>query len=64
MNLSNFGSEELEKGILNGMLRQGGVNDVDSFVEQFRDEAKRETAAQHYTDNQYDEDTSCRTASD
>ena len=45
------------------MLRQGGVNDVDSFVEQFRDEAKRETAAQHYTDNQYDEDTSCRTAS-
>ena len=36
MNLMNFGQEQLKDGSLNNMLKQVGIDDVGSFVNQFR----------------------------
>jgi hypothetical protein len=63
MNLFNFGREQLQKGMLNNMLEQVGIDDVGSFVQQFRNEAQHEAAAQHHNDGSDDEDTSVRHAS-
>lgn len=60
MNLLNFGREQLQKGMLDNMLQQVGIDDVGSFVQEFRSEAKQEavaTAQQHEVD---DEDISFR----
>jgi len=65
MNLSNFGRQQLEQGLLNNMLEKAGIDDVGSFVQQFRNEANFEAAAsaqQHGSDEE-DEDISLRTAS-
>jgi len=40
----NFGHEQLEKGSLNDMLRQVGINDVGKFVDQFRSKVNEEAA--------------------
>ena len=42
MNLMNLGREQLEGGGLNDMLKQVGINDVGSFVNQFRGQAAEE----------------------
>jgi Sec-independent protein translocase protein TatA len=68
MDLFNFGREQLQKGMLNNMLEEVGIDDVGSFVQEFRSEANREaanTAQQHGDDEEYDEDedTSVRNAS-
>jgi hypothetical protein len=39
MNLFNFGREHLNNGSLNNMLEQVGIDDVGSFVNQFRNQA-------------------------
>ncbi|UJR26853.1 hypothetical protein I4U23_008165 [Adineta vaga] len=59
MNLFNFGREQLQKGMLNNMLEQVGIDDVGSFVQQFRNEA----SAQSHNDGDFDEDSSVRHAS-
>ncbi|CAF0876261.1 unnamed protein product [Rotaria sordida] len=72
MDLSRFGRDELQRGMLNNMLEQVGIDDVGSFVQEFRNEANRETVAQHHEggdnedeeeEEEEDEDTSRRTAS-
>jgi hypothetical protein len=45
MNLMNLGREQIENGTLNDMLRQVGINDVGSFVNQFRSKVNQEAAA-------------------
>jgi hypothetical protein len=40
----NFGREHLENGTLDDMLRQVGINDVNSFVNQFRSQVNHEAA--------------------
>jgi len=73
MNLFNFGREQLQKGMLNNMLSQVGIDDVGSYVQQFRNEANHEAniaAQQHETDDEEeqeqeeeeDEDTTLRSA--
>lgn len=49
MNLLNFGREQLENGSLNDMLKQVGIDDVGSFVNQFRSKVNQETASQSQT---------------
>ena len=44
MNLLNFGREQLRNGKLDNMLEQVGIDDVGSFVNQFRHQANREAA--------------------
>jgi hypothetical protein len=70
MNLFNFGREQLQKGMLNNMLSQVGIDDVGSYVQQFRNEANQEAniaAQQHEADDEVgeeeDEDTTLRSAS-
>jgi hypothetical protein len=66
MNLFNFGREQLQKGMLNNMLEQVGIDDVGSYVQQFRNEAQHEAATQHHggdDEEEEDEDTSIRNAS-
>lgn len=46
MNLMNFGREQLENGSLNDMLRQVGINDVGTFVNQFRSQVNQEAATE------------------
>ena len=41
----NFGREQLEGGSLNNMLKQVGINDVGSFVDQFRNKATQEATS-------------------
>lgn len=43
MNLFNFGREQLENGTFNGMLEEAGIDDVGSFMNQFRNKAKAES---------------------
>ncbi|CAF0712060.1 unnamed protein product [Adineta steineri] len=45
MNLVNMGREQLENGGLDSMLKQVGINDIGSFVSQFRSKATQEGAA-------------------
>jgi Sec-independent protein translocase protein TatA len=65
MDLSNFGHEQLQQGTLNNMLQEVGIDDVGSFVQEFREEANRDavSAAQQHGDDEEDEDSSFRTAS-
>jgi hypothetical protein len=66
MNLLNFGREQAQKGMLNNMLQQVGIDDVGSFVDQFRNEAGREAVSQRSGgggDEDEDEDSSVRQAS-
>ncbi|CAF1167292.1 unnamed protein product [Rotaria sordida] len=49
MDLNNFGSQQLNDGSLNQMLEQVGINDVGSFLNQFRNQAQRETQRSHQT---------------
>ena len=65
MNLFNFGREQLQKGMLNNMLQQVGIDDVGSYVEEFRNEAQREAvvSAQEHEVDEEDEDLSLRQAS-
>ena len=67
MSLLNFGRDQLQKGMLNGMLEQVGIDDVGSFVNQFRQTANQEASSQHHRrDNDGDdgdEDSSVRHAS-
>lgn len=70
MDLFNFGREQLQKGMLNQMLEQVGIDDVGSFVQEFRNEAKQEAAAtaqQHAVEGdeevEEDEDTALRSVS-
>lgn len=51
MNLMNFGREQLENGTLDDMLRQVGINDVNAFVNQFRNKVDQETDTQKNIDN-------------
>ncbi len=46
MNLMNFGREQSENGTLNDMLRQVGINDVGTFVNQFRSKVNQEAATE------------------
>jgi len=55
MSFFNFGREQLEKGLLNKVLEQVGIDDVGSFVNQFRNEAEHEaeiSAQEHETAEQ------------
>ena len=45
MDFSNFGREQLQSGKLNGMLEQVGIDDVGSFVNQFRNQANNASAS-------------------
>lgn len=66
MNLLNFGKEQMQKGMLNNMLEQVGIDDVGAFVDEFRQEANHEAeiaASHHQMDDEEDEDTSLRHAS-
>jgi hypothetical protein len=45
MNLLNFGCEHLENGTLNNMLGEVGIDDVGSFVKQFRNQTSHEAEA-------------------
>jgi len=65
MNFLNFGREQLQKGMLNNMLQEVGIDDVGSFVQEFREEANREavSTAQGHGEDEEDEDSSLRTAS-
>lgn len=45
MNLMNFGREQMDSGMLDGMLKQVGINDVGTFVNQFRAQANKEAGA-------------------
>lgn len=52
MSFLNFGREQLQKGLLNNLLEQVGIDDVGSFVQQFRNEAEHEaevSAQEHET---------------
>lgn len=40
MDLFKFGREQLNNGSLNNMLEQVGIDDVGSFVNQFRNQAE------------------------
>ncbi|CAF4692358.1 unnamed protein product [Rotaria sp. Silwood1] len=51
MNLMNLGREQLENGKLDDMLRQVGINDVGSFVNQFRNKVNQETASESNVNN-------------
>ncbi|CAF2509867.1 unnamed protein product [Rotaria sp. Silwood2] len=51
MNLMNFGREQLENGKLDDMLRQVGINDVGSFVNQFRNKVNQEAATESNVNN-------------
>jgi len=42
MNLLNFGREQMNNGTLNNMLEEVGIDDVGSFVNQFRNHANHE----------------------
>lgn len=42
MDLFNFGREQLQNGTFNNMLGQVGIDDVGSFVNQFRNQANNE----------------------
>jgi hypothetical protein len=44
MDLFNFGRQQLNNGSLNNMLEQVGIDDVGSFVNQFRNQAKQEAS--------------------
>jgi hypothetical protein len=52
----NFGREQLENGTLNNMLQQVGINDVNTFVSQFRNKVNQEAATEgnvnHASDRQ------------
>lgn len=64
MNLFNFGREQLQRGMLNNMLQQVGIDDVGSFVNEFRQEAQQGAQEAHNShENDDDEDTSVRHAS-
>ena len=67
MNAFNFGRDQLQKGMLNNMLEQVGIDDVGSFVNQFRQTANQEASSQHQrrdnSDEEGDEDSSVRQAS-
>ena len=66
MNLLNFGREQLQKGMLDNMLAQVGIDDVGSFVQEFRNEANHEAAKvaeEHEGGDDEDEDTAVRTVS-
>lgn len=45
MNLMNMGREQIEKGSLNDMLRQVGIDDVGSFVNQFRSKVNQDASS-------------------
>jgi hypothetical protein len=45
MNLMNFGREQLESGGLNDLLKQVGINDVGSYVNQFRSKVDQEASS-------------------
>ncbi len=47
----NFGREQLENGSLDDMLRQVGINDVGTFVNQFRSKVNQEAAAEEKVNN-------------
>lgn len=51
MNLLNIGREQLEGGGLNDMLKQVGINDVGSFVNQFRSQVNQEAAKEGNANN-------------
>jgi hypothetical protein len=51
MNLMNFGREQSENGTLNDMLRQVGINDVGTFVNQFRSKVNQEASTEGNTSN-------------
>lgn len=51
MNLLNIGREQLEGGGLNDMLKQVGINDVGSFVNQFRSQVNQEAAKEGNVNN-------------
>lgn len=65
MDLFNFGREQLQKGMLDNMLSQVGIDDVGSFVQEFRKEANHEAAvvAKEHEGDDEDEDTTVRNAS-
>ncbi|CAF1001421.1 unnamed protein product [Adineta steineri] len=63
MSLFNFGREQLQKGMLNQMLQQVGIDDVGSFVQDFRNEAAQASVAPHQGDDDYDEDATLQHAS-
>ncbi|CAF3932305.1 unnamed protein product [Rotaria sp. Silwood1] len=66
MAISRFGPEELQSGMLNNMLEEAGIDDVGSFVKEFRTEANREADDQRHhsgNDEDEDEDTSIRSVS-
>lgn len=51
MSLMNFGREQLENGSLNDMLKQVGINDVGTFVNQFRSQVNQEAAKEGNTNS-------------
>jgi hypothetical protein len=53
---STFGRDQLQKGMLNNMLGEVGIDDVGSFVNQFRQTANGEASSQHQRGEDYDED--------
>jgi hypothetical protein len=58
MNLFNFAQEHLKGGELNGMLEQVGIDDVGSFVNQFRNQANHEAVrASNESEDQDDDET-------
>lgn len=65
MDFMNFGREQLQKGMLNKMLEQVGIDDVGSFVQEFRNEANHEAvkAAEEHQVEDEDEDITVRQAS-
>ena len=67
MDLFNFGREQLQKGMLNNMLSEVGIDDVGSFVQQFREQANQEAdiaAQQHEIQaDEEDEDATLRSVS-
>jgi hypothetical protein len=56
MNLLNFGREQLQKGMLNNMLQEVGIDDVGSFVNDFREQANQEAGVAHEQHENIDED--------
>lgn len=42
MNLMNLGREQIDSGSLNTMLKQVGIDDVGTFVNQFRSKVNQE----------------------
>ena len=66
MDFLNFGREQLQKGMLNNMLEQVGIDDVNSFVQEFRSEANHEAAKaaeEHQVNDEDEEDTTVLQAS-